>query len=132
VYRVIAAIVVQGSTDAPISTKKNSQRIIKLGKFSKVLPSKPFIRFQDNCVIDGWDGTTITDDVAITVRIFPPKAIGDIDGYLASLLDVMQHYRVLANDRQVKRLLDVEIMSADRAQSRFEVEIYSYQKPSHR
>jgi len=123
---MIASLVVRASKAAPCATKKNSQRIIRLGRFSKILPSKAFMRFQENCTIDGWDGVTITEDLCASVRFYPPKQNADIDGLLASLFDVLQHYKVVANDKQFKKLLDVEILQSGHNGGRFEIDLFSY------
>lgn len=49
-------------------------------------------------------GEPISGPVSVHIAVRRPRANADIDNFLKAPLDLLQHYRVIENDKQVVRL----------------------------
>lgn len=83
---------------APV-TKKNSQRIVNVGKYHKVLPSKAYVDYEKEA---GWflpRGAGIDYQVEVTCLFYmPTKRRVDLTNLLEAIDDVLVKYGVLTDD----------------------------------
>lgn len=90
-----------------IRSKKNSKRIYKQGKFTKVLPSKAYITWEEQArgaVSMQWPYdqpfSFIEKPVAVNAQIYYKGQQPDLSGCLESIGDAMEGY-LWANDKQI-------------------------------
>ena len=89
----------------PPRTKKTSNRILRFGRFNKVVPSAPFVAWQDSAVIqlrNQYRAAPITAPVAVRAIFYRDANRGDLIGYMTALADVLERAKVIANDRQIE------------------------------
>lgn len=109
-------------------TKKNSSRIVRMGRRARLLPSAAFRAYQEACLwqlrdwsarppIDGWVGCA-----AIFYR---DRDVGDLNNYTAALADILEKAGVLVNDRLI-RSWDGSRVDKDPARPRVEVLLTSF------
>ena len=89
----------------PPRTKKTGQRIVKVGKFSKILPSKAYL---------DWEKTALTEltphigrlrhilplafEMSCQAAIYRDAERGDACNYYQAIADMLQKAGVIAND----------------------------------
>lgn len=81
-------------------TKKNSGRIIKAGKYPKLLPSEAYTAYERDCgyFIKG-KGIGINEPVEITCLFFMrTRRRVDLTNLLNAIDDILVYYSVLADD----------------------------------
>lgn len=82
-------------------TKKNSSRVVRAGKYVKVLPSKAFEAYQDKA---GWyfgpfKGLDLNKPLEVKCLFFmQTRRRVDLANLLNGIDDVLVHYGVLADD----------------------------------
>lgn len=83
-------------------TKKNSSRIVKIGKFSKVLPSKAYEKLEKQCL--GllpflWDKEPISKPINLKCYFYKDRNYkSDLVGYLQAIQDILVKGKVLSDD----------------------------------
>lgn len=112
----------------PPRTKKTSNRVLKFGRFTKVVPSEAWIAFRDAAVpqlmrqLEQEDAYTISTPVTINAQIYRDARRGDLVGYLTSIADVLEEAAVVSNDVLIEGW-DGSRMLLDRENPRVEIEI---------
>jgi len=90
-----------------IRSKKNSKRIFKQGKFTRVLPSKAYLIWEE--LARGWAAcqwpydvslSLIEKPVSINAQIYYKGPQPDLSGCLESIGDAMEGY-LWKNDKQI-------------------------------
>lgn len=117
----------------PPRTKKNSSRVVKVGRFTKVLPSKAFCDWQDAALLEAIQTKfslarfgvrlPITCGVQVRALVFREASIGDAVGFYQAIGDFLQAAGIIANDRQIVHF-DGSRLLKDSARPRIEIEIY--------
>lgn len=117
----------------PPRTKKNSSRVVKVGRFTKVLPSKAFCDWQDAALLEAIQTKfslarygvrlPITCGVQVRALVFREASIGDAVGFYQAIGDFLQAAGIIANDRQIVHW-DGSRLLKDSARPRVEVEIH--------
>lgn len=88
-------------------TKKTSNRIVRVGKFSKVLPSLAFeewnklVQPQLAMARAKKSGLPFTDNVNVKALVFREKNLGDAVGFYQALADALEEGGIVENDRQI-------------------------------
>ena len=108
-------------------TKKTSNRIVRMGKFTKILPSKAFMDYQatvtktmHNTLLPLRSKLPLSTPVSCRALIYRDADRGDLIGYLQGLSDVLQHLGVIENDVLIKSY-DGSRLLKDAANPRVEV-----------
>lgn len=90
------------------ATKKTSQRIVKRGKFVKILPSLRYEQYEKGCkdifenVWKNLGNTPIPCGVGIKLTItLNSWILGDEVGYQQAIGDILEKYGVIANDQLI-------------------------------
>lgn len=86
----------------PPRTKKTHQRIVRCGKFSKILPSEAYIEWNGIAVPQlqlAMKAAPITCDVNCRALFLRQTNIGDATGFYQALADTLQDAGVILNDR---------------------------------
>ena len=98
--RIVFSAVISG----PPRTKKNSSRIIRAGKFPRILPSAAYAEWNASAVLQlrkQFRGAPITENVNCRAIILREKAAGDAVGFYQALADTLEDAGVVLNDRQI-------------------------------
>lgn len=125
------------------ATKKNSNRIIRVKGFLKVIPSERFIKYQKFCtdflVPLRKDKKPIDFGISIKIRVATDKwIVPDYTNICQALGDILQHHNVIENDKWIHWTDgDVEnnipkehwFMGVDKKNPRMEVEIRRFRHP---
>lgn len=96
-------LVIEGSP----RTKKNSQRIVRVGQRPALLQSRPYLAWEQAALLQlqaqhaRAGRPTIDWNVNLRALIYRDRAAGDLGNYLAAVCDVLQASGVLIDDRQV-------------------------------
>lgn len=127
------------------ATKKNSNRIIKIKGFSKIIPSKRFVEYQKFCEqylapLRKEQGLPAYDfGVSIKIRAATNKwIVPDYTNICQALGDILQHYEVISNDQWI-HWTDGDVVDnvpkehwfigVDKENPRLEVEIRRFRHP---
>ena len=107
-------------------TKKTSNRVVRAGSFTKVLPSEAFTRWEAMAVPQmriAWAGRQpVTYPVNVRAVFYRDANRGDLIGYMQALADALETAGVLENDKYVLSW-DGSRLRVDRERPRVEVEI---------
>lgn len=117
-------------------TKKTSNRVVRCGGFTKVLPSKAHEDWFRSAMVAVWfKQPPITGPVRVSATFFRDADRGDMTGYMQALADFLQTRKlnakgkmirdgagVIADDSQIVSW-DGTRMDKDKANPRIEVEI---------
>ena len=119
------------------NTKKTSQQAFGAGAHKIVLPSAQFLRYESRCrpfCYEVWkdkNNIPMNFGIKIILRIYLESwRIGDQNGYMQSIGDILEKHKVIANDMFIhwgdpgKHWLEI-----DRTNPRAEIEIYRYKHP---
>lgn len=86
-------------------TKKNSSRVMRFGKFNKIMPSKQFIAFQNDAVPQLESAMLgrppITCDVNASVVFWRDALRGDPVNFYEAIADVLERARIIVDDKQI-------------------------------
>lgn len=122
----------------PPRTKKTSNRIVRCGKFPKVLPSKAFeewnrmaqirLRARGALAVLGSGGCEISKELCLPLEVpvncralfYRERMTGDAVGYYQALADALEEAGIVENDRLVVSW-DGSRMLKDAANPRVEV-----------
>jgi Holliday junction resolvase RusA-like endonuclease len=112
-------------------TKKTSNRIVRAGKFAKVMPSKAYCDYERALrpvlgavcaqLADGGVRTPITGPVEVAATFYRDADRGDLCGYMQALGDILQ-CSVIVDDIQISSW-DGTRLAKDAARPRVEVEM---------
>lgn len=108
------------------ATKKNSSRIVRVGKYPKLLPSEAFERYQTEALWhlkkykDNFDGP-----VHVCCRYWLPdrRWWPDLIGLLQATSDILETAGILENDRLIDNYDGSRIVGLDKQNPRVEIEI---------
>lgn len=108
--------------DGAPRTKKNSQRILRVGGRRIVAPSRQFKAFEEACLwqLRSWRAEPIDGLVACAATFYRDRAVGDLNNFTAAIADILEKAGVLTNDRLI-RSWDGSRLEVDRARPRVEV-----------
>ena len=88
-------------------TKKNHGRIMRFGKFNKIMPSAAFMAFQADAMPKlkaAWAGRDPIDTPVNLAAVFYRDALrGDAVGYYQAIADVLQKAGVVVDDELIKQ-----------------------------
>lgn len=114
----------------PISpvTKKNSQRIIKCGRYYKIMPSKQYMQYEKHA---GYflNGIALPEPISEPVEVtavfyMPTRRRVDLTNLLEAVDDVLVKYGVLADDNcKIIVSHDGSRVAYDKAKPRTEISI---------
>lgn len=85
----------------PPRTKKNSSRIVRAGRFNKILPSEAYLEWNEEAqfqLIPVRNRGTIQGPVNCAALIYREKLIGDAVGFYQAIADTLQDARVVHDD----------------------------------
>ena len=119
------------------STKKTSQRIVRRGKFSKILPSVLYEKYELHCqqyCESFWKKHKLDPiDCGISIKLkvyLNTYVIGDECGYAQAHGDIIQKHGIIADDIWIHWLDNGDHMiSIDKDNPRVEVEIKRFKHP---
>ena len=107
-------------------TKKTSNRIFKVGKFHKVMPSEAFMTWQSIAVpqlrIAAAGRSPLRQPVNVRAMWYRDAERGDLVGYMQALADVLQTAGIVEDDKWI-RGWDGSRLSKDAARPRVELHI---------
>jgi Holliday junction resolvase RusA-like endonuclease len=87
------------------ATKKNSNRIVKIKGFIKILPSERFLKYQSFCkdyLKDIIPDIPYDFGVSIKIRVATDKWIlPDYTNVCQALGDILQHYEIISDDKWI-------------------------------
>lgn len=110
-------------------TKKTGQRILRFGKFNKIVPSAAFIEYQVNAVPQlevqrhMLGAKPYDKPVHVKATFYRDANRGDWCGYTQALGDILEMAGVIANDRLIAHW-DGTRLDKDAANPRVEVQIF--------
>lgn len=108
------------------ATKKNSSRIVRAGKFSKVLPSEAFERYEQVAL---WylmrHKERFVEPVQVCCLYWLPdkRWWPDLIGLLQATSDILEKAGILENDRLIDNYDGSRIVGLDKQNPRAEIEI---------
>lgn len=85
-------------------TKKNSNRILKMGRFNKIVPSEQYLEWRDEVVPQlkaQFRGAPIAYPVNVRATVYRDANRGDLIGYL-HIADAMEEAGVLTDDKWIE------------------------------
>ncbi len=87
------------------ATKKNSNRIVKIKGFIKILPSERFIDYQNHCkefLKEICPKIPYDFGISIKIRVATDKwIVPDYTNVCQALGDILQHYKIISDDKWV-------------------------------
>lgn len=109
-------------------TKKNSQRIIKVKGYPRIIPSKKYADYEKkaiNLLKDQWQGETITEPVNVKAIFYmPTRRIIDLVNLQEALLDVLVRAGILGDDNsRIVESMDGSRVAYDKEHPRTEIVI---------
>jgi hypothetical protein len=119
------------------STKKTSQRVVRRGGFTKILPSLLYEKYEKHCkeyCEEAWkkqDYPPIDCGIGIKIKVYLDSwIIGDECGYQQANGDIIQKHEIIANDMWIHWIDKNEHMIFyDKENPRIEVEICRSKHP---
>lgn len=112
-------------------TKKNSSRVVRTGRFTKVLPSKNYVELENKCCkfLKSWNQEPITTPVNIECHFYMDRNFNsDLVGYLQAIQDIMIKAKIIADDNhKIIASTDGSRVHLDRLNPRIEVYISEVQ-----
>jgi hypothetical protein len=119
------------------STKKTSQRVVRRGGFTKILPSVLYEKYENHCkdyCESFWKKTQSEPiDCGISVKLWvylDSWIVGDECGYQQANGDIIQKHGIIANDMWIHWIDNGEHMiGIDRENPRIQVEIRRFRHP---
>ena len=119
------------------STKKTSQRVVRRGGFTKILPSVLYEKYEKHCkefCDEAWKNASyppIDCGVSIKIKVYLDSwIIGDECGYQQAHGDIIQAHGIIADDMWIHWVdRNEHMINYDKENPRIEVEIYRYRHP---
>lgn len=110
----------------PCRTKKTSNRVLRFGRFNKIVPSEAYLHWRDSAVTQmrvAWAGhETVDRPVSVRATFYRDANRGDLIGYMQGLADALQEAGVLKDDKWIVSW-DGTRLSKDANRPRVEVDI---------
>jgi Holliday junction resolvase RusA-like endonuclease len=105
-------------------TKKTSNRILRFGKFNKIVPSKAYLDWRDDAVPQLREQGVSVYACPVNVRatVYRDAYRGDLIGYLQGIADALQEAGVIVDDKFITGW-DGSRMTKDSKRPRVELEI---------
>lgn len=107
-------------------TKKTSNRVLRFGRFNKIVPSAQYLAWRDSAVAQiKWSHPLleqIARPVNVRARVYRDAMRGDLIGYLQGLADALQEAGVVADDKWIEGW-DGSRLDKDAERPRIELEI---------
>jgi len=119
------------------ATKKTSQRVVRRGGFTRILPSLLYEKYEKHCqeycefFWKKFNLNPIDFGVGIKLKVFLDSwIVGDECGYQQAHGDIIQKHGIIADDMWIHWLdLDSHMIHYDKENPRIEAEIYRYKHP---
>lgn len=119
------------------STKKTSQRVVRRGGFTKVLPSLLYEKYENHCkeycefFWKKYNLTPMDFGIGIKLKVYLDSwVVGDECGYQQAHGDIIQKHGIIADDMWIHWIdLNSHMINYDKENPRVEVEIYRYRHP---
>lgn len=119
------------------ATKKTSQRVVRIGKMTKILPSITYEKYEKNCrehcenIWKNAGNEPIDCGIGIYYKVYLDSyIIGDSTGYFQAIGDILEKFGVISNDMWIHWLSDdTHAISIDKANPRCEIKIVRYRHP---
>ena len=119
------------------STKKTSQRVVRRGGFTKVLPSLLYEKYENHCkeyceyFWKKYDLAPMDFGVGIKLKVYLDSwVVGDECGYQQAHGDIIQKHGIIADDMWIHWMdRNSHMINYDKENPRVEVEIYRYRHP---
>lgn len=112
-------------------TKKNSLRIVRTGKYSKVLPSKAYTQYEADCLRQMLFDPARLINTPVNVRclyFMKTRRKVDLGNLQAATLDILVKGLVLADDNSnVVKAMDGSRVFTDKDNPRVEIEITPFE-----
>lgn len=109
------------------ATKKNSSRVVRNGRFIRVLPSKAFVEYERMALkqIGMLGQKTVTGPVIVQCRYWlrDRRWWPDLVGLLQATSDILQSAGIIEDDKNIVSYADSKIMGLDKVNPRVEIEI---------
>ena len=109
------------------TTKKNSSRVVKCGKFTKVLPSKAYEEYEKDCLIQllSYKYKRYEGPVHVCARYWMPdkRSYPDLVGLMQATADILEKAQVIVNDRDIRWWDGTGIIGFDKDRPRVEITI---------
>ena len=106
-------------------TKKTSNRILRFGRFNKIVPSEAYLAWRDAAVPQLREqGRLVSWARPVNVRavVYRDANRGDLIGYLQGLADALQEAGVIVDDKFITGW-DLSRLAKDAVRPRIEIEI---------
>lgn len=120
------------------ATKKTSQRIVKRGKFIRLLPSVRYEQYEKLCKDTfenawknkGYEPIAVGVSVKLTITL-DSWVLGDSVGYMQSIGDILEKYGVIENDQLIHWTdLDSHMITLpDKINPQAKIQIFRYRHP---
>lgn len=116
----------------PPRTKKTHSRIVRVGKFTKILPSQAFCDWQRKVLaalrgpVARTPSLPIRYDVNCRAVFYRDAAVGDAVGYYQGLADILEVLQVVDDDKRIVSW-DGSRLDKDARRPRVEVELREVQ-----
>lgn len=120
------------------STKKTSQRIVRVGKFMKIIPSERYIAYEKLCqpyVEAVWKNQGIPPipfGVGIKLKIYLDSwVVGDSSGYFQACGDILEKFELIADDILIHWIDEGTHMlgNIDKENPRAEIKLVRFRHP---
>lgn len=109
------------------TTKKNSPRVVRMGGFTKVLPSKAYEDYEKGCLwqLMRYKHQSFSTPVHLKCLYYMPdkRAYPDLQGLLQATADILEKARIIENDRLIVIHDGSRIAGLDKNNPRVEIEI---------
>lgn len=110
------------------ATKKNSSRVVMAGKYPRVLPSKAFAQYEQDCLKQLQffkQRVRVSGPVAIRCRYYMPdfRSWPDLVGLLQATSDILTTACIIDDDMWIVSYDGSEIAGVDRHNPRVEIDI---------
>lgn len=107
----------------PPRTKKNSQRIIMVKGFPKIIPSKAYVQYEKDCASYMPQIRGIDKPINVkAIYYMPTRRRVDLCNLHEALCDVLVHYKVVADDNsKIIATMDGSYVAYDKDNPRTEV-----------
>lgn len=104
VFHGVAVILFSATISGTPRTKKTSQRIVRAGRFPKVLPSKAYIEWNNSAVMQLNPFVyrpSIDQPVNCRAVFYRDALCGDAVGFYQALADTLQNAGIVADDKWI-------------------------------
>lgn len=116
------------------TTKKNSSRVVMAGKYPRVLPSKAYAQYEQDCLKQLQffkQRVRVSGPVVIRCRYYMPdfRSWPDLVGLLQATSDILTTACIIDDDMWITSYDGSEIVGVDKNNPRVEIDIMEAQPP---